>query len=104
MDAIIPTIADDIVGRLRDEFLADALDRLEIIEQHLDVMHDAKAIDDGSILEIRREVHNLKGMGSTFGFPAVSLIAHRLEDYLASIETPDHRQITDIRVFHDHPY
>jgi HPt (histidine-containing phosphotransfer) domain-containing protein len=33
---------------------------------------------------LRRDAHNLKGTGSTFGFSAITLIAHRLENYLES--------------------
>lgn len=102
MNATPSASTDDIVALLRGEFLSDARDWLEIIQHHLDVMHGAETIDGECFLEIRREVHNLNGMGATFGFPAISLIAHRLEDFLASIETPDHRQIADIQVFQDH--
>ncbi len=52
-------------------------------------------------MTVRREVHNLKGMGGSFGFPVISLIAHRLEDYIAELPSLDVRQAADATVFVD---
>ena len=42
--------------------------------------------------EILRHIHTIKGCGGTFGFPAITMIAHALEDYIetAGKVGPDH--------------
>lgn len=92
---------DDIVAQLQGDFLDEARDRLETVEGYLGSIRDDGSDYDEMALGIRREVHNLKGTGGTFGFPSISLIAHLLEDYMASAEAPLIDHITKIRIFHD---
>ncbi len=89
---------DHILDELRDEFLTDACERLGLIEGALGGKGGAGT---GSLVTVRREVHNLKGMGGSFGFPVISLIAHRLEDYIAELPTLDARQAADATIFVD---
>lgn len=89
---------EQIIAQLSQEYLADAGERLGVIEEAL----ESDGIPDpDALITIRREAHNLKGMGGSFGFPFVSLIAHRLEDYISGLDTLDERQISDILVFID---
>jgi CheY-like chemotaxis protein/HPt (histidine-containing phosphotransfer) domain-containing protein len=88
---------DHILDQFRDEFLVDVGERLGLIEE---VLGDNGAGSD-ALVTIRREAHNLKGMGGSFGFPVISLIAHRLEDYIADLEVLDARQVADVTVFGD---
>ena len=74
---------DHILDALRGEFLVDVRERLEVIEEALGGSGGGGAGRGGgagaeALLTIRREAHNLKGMGGSFGFPVISLIAHRL--------------------------
>ncbi len=84
---------DRIVAQLRQEFLADARERIDLIERAF--------AGAETLVTIRREAHNLKGLAGSFGFPAVSLIAHRLEDYISELETLDARHLADVAVFVD---
>lgn len=84
-------INDDILASLTREFLDDAGDRLSQIQLSL----AAIAAKDGdyrtNLLDVSREVHNIKGTSGNFGFPTVSQTAHRFEDYLtatAEAKTP----------------
>lgn len=88
---------DHILDQFRDEFLIDVGERLGLIEE---VLGDSGAGSD-ALVTIRREAHNLKGMGGCFGFPVISLIAHRLEDYIADLEVLDARQAADATIFID---
>ncbi len=89
---------DQILDSFHDEFLTDARERLGLIEGALGGKAGAGT---GSMVTVRREVHNLKGMGGSFGFPVISLIAHRLEDYIAELPILDARQAADATVFVD---
>ncbi len=73
-------IDDRIVAQLREAFLADARERIDLLQESL---REAAATAEKVLLTIRREAHSLKGTGASLGFPVVTLIAHRLEDYIA---------------------
>lgn len=93
---------DHIIESFRDEFLVDVRERLEVIENALGSGGGAgTGADAEALVTVRREAHNLKGMGGCFGFPVVSLIAHRLEDYLGELTGLDARQAADATVFVD---
>lgn len=72
-----------IIARLRREFLDNCDDRLSAVDAALDDLAEARAtwLDCSPI--IRREIHSLKGMGGSFGYPLLSVLAHRLENYMA---------------------
>ena len=89
---------DHIIARLSQEFLIDAQERIGVVEKALGAGGGA---DPDALMTIRREVHNIKGTGGSFGFPVISLIAHRLEDYLSGLDTLDDRQVSDVAVFVD---
>ena len=94
-------ISHDILMQLREEFLAHSQTRVEILDA---CIASLSAPDDGGadrLIEFQREVHNLKGAGGSFGFPTLSLIAHRLEDYLSSAGNPTAKQLGDLQVFVD---
>ncbi|MBM3951552.1 MAG: response regulator [Rhodospirillales bacterium] len=89
-----------ILERLSAEFrdsCRDAMDECDAIVGRL-----SKPDDDWhqDMVELQRRVHNVKGSGATFGFPAISLIAHKFEDYLEGLETPA-KHVRDLQVFLD---
>nr|WP_255542298.1 Hpt domain-containing protein [Azospirillum sp. INR13] len=57
--------------------------------------------DAETIGVLRLEAHNFKGMGTSFGYPTVSLVAHRLEDYLSGLKRLDEKQLIDAQIFID---
>ncbi|MEX2009476.1 MAG: Hpt domain-containing protein, partial [Dongiaceae bacterium] len=77
---------DAILAQLRQEFLTDARDRLDKLQQALEAMCAGGDVTV-ALTAMRRETHNLKGLGGAFGFPTISLIAHRFEDYLQNLGT-----------------
>ena len=89
-----------IIARLRQEFLADVSDRLDTVQRALDAA--ARERDDAAaIMLICREVHNIKGMGGSFGFPTITRVAHKLEDYLHDVVGLDGDTIADMQAFLD---
>lgn len=90
---------DQILAQLCVEFLVDARERLEDISDELE-KNDRPGNDaEETLLAIRRQCHSLKGMGGAFGFPAITLIAHRLEDYLARAHIINARIVGDIDIY-----
>ncbi len=85
-------------AQLSQEFLTDAGERIGVIEKALGT---GGSPEPEAVMTIRREAHNIKGTGGSFGFPVVSLIAHRLEDYISELDVLDERHVSDIAVFVD---
>jgi CheY-like chemotaxis protein/HPt (histidine-containing phosphotransfer) domain-containing protein len=90
---------DEIFVRLRDEFLAEARSCLDDIAEELTNSEKPDADAEQTLLAIRRQCHSLKGMGSSFGFPAVTLISHRLEDYLARAHVINPQIVRDMDAY-----
>ena len=92
---------DDLVANLTQEFLVDAVETLGTLGLLVSETHDGK-IDTGYTLQtIRREIHTLKGQRGSFGFPSLTVISHRLENYLVDLETLNTRQLDDVQTFLD---
>ena len=92
---------DDLVANLTQEFLVDAVETLGTLGLLVSETHDGK-VDTGYTLQtIRREIHTLKGQGGSFGFPSLTVISHRLENYLVDLETLNTRQLDDVQIFLD---
>lgn len=96
-----PLSPDDLEDRLRLEFIDDARDRLDVMNQALAAGQKGQRTDSEVIGVLRLEAHNFRGMGTTFGFPTVSLIAHRMEDYLSGLKRMEAREYSDAQVFVD---
>jgi len=92
---------EDIEDRLRVEFIDDSRDRLNLMYRALDGVRSRNVPETQAIGQIRTEAHNLMGTGTAFGFPTVSLVAHRLGDYYNGLNQLGEREIADTLVFLD---
>ena len=75
----------DRTDNIHQEFLAEAQELIETLSRDLlllDESHKTGQSDPSRINEIFRCVHTLKGIAGMFGYPAVSEVAHTLEDLL----------------------
>ncbi|KKJ78387.1 hypothetical protein WH95_03600 [Kiloniella litopenaei] len=93
---------DDGYQRLRIEFVDQCQMVTDELESLLNNVYDGKQDPRKAIELIRREMHNLKGQGGILGYPVISMIAHRLEDYLVKEQALDISRIDDINVYLDH--
>ncbi len=90
---------DAIIDRLKAEFVefannaVDELDDLIATGQAPD--SDAEQIID----TVRRSAHNLKGMGSSFGFPLITLLALRMEDCFSGRQVLNHEILSEAQCF-----
>jgi CheY-like chemotaxis protein len=98
----LPLDADELADQLRVEFRDDAQDRLDLIYQTLEKRVANALTDDEALILLRREASKLRGIGSTFGFPLVNLIAHRMESYLGgNLAKLSEKQQEDLIAFAD---
>jgi len=92
---------DELMAQLKSEFSDYMSDRLSAIYGTLDALKASKIAGPEALREIRREIHSMKGAGSTFGYPIVSLIAQRMETYCFDLKDLDEKQVADVQVFAD---
>lgn len=102
-------LPNDVARKLRTEFLAWLADRVSEINGRLaDTMtamagdaptRDASPPGSAALLAILRDAHNIKGTAGSFGFPTVSVIAHRLEDYIDATETISTETLSNIGTY-----
>lgn len=93
MQEIAPT--EDILAHLAGQFIVETKDRIEQIEDALE-MRRSDTMDNMEVLsEIRRIAHSIKGTGASFGYPMITTVSHRLEDYLDGLEDLSERHIRD---------
>ncbi len=92
---------EEIEDRLRVEFIDDARDRLDKLYRMVERVRGKEVRETEAIALIRTEAHNLKGAGTAFGYPTVSLVAHRMEDYFSGLARLEARSLDDAVVFLD---
>jgi HPt (histidine-containing phosphotransfer) domain-containing protein/CheY-like chemotaxis protein len=93
---------EDPFVNLRQSFREESEERLAGMDRLVEEVLGGHRALAAALSQLRRDTHTLKGMGEASGFPLVSLVAHRLENYLDDIE-PEHAQdaLYDIRAHID---
>ena len=77
---------DEMMRVLQIELQDDANDRLAEMGRLMERM-TADGPSDPALASLRRLAHNMKGIGGSFGYPALSQIAHRMESYVSDLTT-----------------
>ncbi len=92
---------DNLLDTLRGEFVGEAEDNLNEIEILLGNLRSGVENPKEAMIKIKRPAHSLKGSSSVAEFPLVTVIMHRLEDYIAPLKeiTPEH--IENIQIYVD---
>lgn len=90
-----------ILADMRQEFIENAGDRLDEVEEAIARMLANKGRTEYELLEVKRHIHSIKGMGGSFGFPSVTIWAHALEDYIEMSSDLGTNQLWDIQLFID---
>ncbi|MFP6746958.1 MAG: Hpt domain-containing protein [Alphaproteobacteria bacterium] len=92
---------DNIMDRIREEYRDFADDSLDDLDRLIAAARKGDETPEWIIEAIRHGCHNLKGMGSSFGYPLITLISHRMEDYFAGKSDLDDRLLNDAQFFVD---
>jgi len=92
---------DALQQQLRTEFLEDAGERLDSIQAAIDGIVDGSRAPAEALTAVRRETHAIKGQAGNFGFPLVSTIAHRMEDFVDGEATLTSELGRNVQVFAD---
>ena len=85
-----------IIHELGKEFLVETGDNLQDWGELVDQLRTGVVEKPDGLTHIRCTVHNMKGMGGSFGFPPITVVSHRLEDYLSGLDTLNARHLDDL--------
>ncbi len=92
---------DDLLVNFRSEFIDEAEDNLNVVDIILENLRSDSEEKDNAITKIRRIAHSLKGSSAVTDFPVVTMIMHRLEDYLAGAKYIEGEAIDDVQIYID---
>jgi chemotaxis protein histidine kinase CheA len=102
MPATVHARHDDPFENLRQTFREESEERLVGMDKLVEEVLEGVSPIDSALSQLRRDAHTLKGMGEASGFPLVSMVAHRLENYLDDLDvTRNELALMDIRAHID---
>jgi HPt (histidine-containing phosphotransfer) domain-containing protein len=90
-----------ILADMAQDFIEGCEDRLDEIDACLSRIRDRQGVAENEVLEVKRHVHGLKGLGTTFRFPSISIISHALEDYFEALFELSEEGVYDVQLFID---
>jgi len=90
----------DILREVRLEFIETTTERLTTVDNLITAMMEERAGDD-DLFELQRHIHSIKGQGTTFDFPTVTKVAHRMEDYMETAQSLGFQQLKAVQRFVD---
>ena len=92
---------EEMMRVLQIELQDDASDRLAEMSRILERLI-AEGPSDTGLSALRRQAHNMKGIGGSFGYPALAQIAHRMENYVNDLTTWTDKTPDELQKFIDH--
>ncbi|NQV55686.1 MAG: Hpt domain-containing protein [Rhodospirillales bacterium] len=98
-------MSDDIeltLARLKLDFVEHSIDRLIGLDQLVDSIVKGTGERGEQITKLQREIHTIKGTAGSYGLNFITLISHRLEDYLESSKRLDDEQWLDVQKYLGH--
>lgn len=95
MDRDISALEAQIQEKLRDSFLASAQERLDFSENAFELFMTERGED--ALDAMSRAIHDLKGMGDSFGFPSITMIALRVEEVLKTAPPAEPEPVQGLR-------
>jgi HPt (histidine-containing phosphotransfer) domain-containing protein len=96
------TNLDDILDQLRVEYIENSQEKLDGVDSLIgDLTKNDNEEWRKTYIEFQREVHSIKGTAGSYGFKAVTEIAHSLENYLETSDSLGIDQLSDVQRYID---
>jgi len=90
-----------LLADMRFEFIEETRDRLERVEEQIRQIDARQGRVENTLLDLKRDIHSVKGSAAPFGFPIITKIAHGLEDYLDTTGDIANVVAEDLQIFID---
>jgi CheY-like chemotaxis protein len=91
---------DEMMKQLDVEYHDDASERIAEMARCLEQIGE-EGPTDALLSIVRRQGHNLKGTAASFGYPVITMIAHRLETYINDMRQWEPAALEDLYRFVD---
>ncbi|NQU62067.1 MAG: response regulator [Rhodospirillales bacterium] len=92
---------EQTLARLQQDFIENTKEKLDGVDHAIDQLFQDKGDRGEFFFQLQRDVHSLKGTAGTFGFNSVTVVAHRLEDFLESHQRLSKEQWLGVQAFLD---
>lgn len=92
--------AESVLARYKQEFLVDCLENLDDADEAINGMVVGGEGFSVHLDNFLRQIHSIKGTAGTFGFPSISAVAHRVEDFIEALKNTS-AHISEIQIFVD---
>lgn len=91
----------DMDKQIEAEFVEEVRDILDTTDVLIGNLRSHTVPDGDGLAQIRRDMLNMELRGSTLDQPLVTIVAHRLGEYVADLKTLGPAQLDDIQAFID---
>jgi len=95
------TSTQDYMAQITASFMASASERLDELDAVIDQLYNGRGDRGAMVVKLYHDIHSMKGNAGTFGFPLVSIICHRLEDYMESSRRLEQNEWLEVQKFFD---
>ncbi len=87
--------------QIQREFIDASIERLDQLDNMLIAMRRKDEAFSETLGDFLRHVHSLKGQGGTFDLPAITHIAHALEDYVEVSPNIGEKELDGVQIYCD---
>ncbi len=92
---------ESALQRLKQDFIEGSLEKLDDIDKIIDNIYNDRGNRGDQFFQLQRDVHSIKGSAGTHGMHLLTLVAHRLEDYLEAAQRLNNEQWRHVQVYID---
>ena len=94
-------IQDELIESMKERFIETATEKINDLDDMIGSLRTDDAEHAALMRSFRGEVHSLKGAGGTFGFPFVSVVCHRLEQFIEADRSYSKAELDGVQLFVD---
>ena len=95
-------VSEDVIEKLRSSFLEEAAEKMQNLADMIDSLWNDRSQSAEIMNRFLGDVHSLKGMGGTFGYPQITITCHNLESFLEGVTDLTDPHLDGLQVFMDH--
>lgn len=92
---------ESALARLKQDFLESSLEKLDDIDTIIDNIYNDRGERGEQFFQLQRDVHSIKGSAGTHGMHLLSLVAHRLEDFVEAAPRLKNDQWRQVQLYID---
>jgi len=92
---------ESALKRLKQDFIESSLEKLDDIDDIIDNVYNDRGNRGDQFFQLQRDVHSIKGSAGTHGLHLLTLVAHRLEDYLEAARRLNKEEWRCVQIYMD---